>query len=123
MGKNENYIFPDRVEKVHSKINRWHAKLLFLGGKAILTRYILLSLPIHFLAFVHFPKGVLYQIEKMVTSLFWGGSIEKKKCHWSTWEKLYFPYEEEGLILEDFMILALPLHLNNGGILELGILC
>ncbi|XP_070054838.1 uncharacterized protein [Nicotiana tomentosiformis] len=55
------------------------------------------SLPIKYLGFlsvIHPPNGVLNQIERMLTRFFGGGSAEKKRHHWDSWDNLCFPYEE-----------------------------
>ncbi|XP_070029287.1 uncharacterized protein [Nicotiana sylvestris] len=74
----------------------WHTKFLSTSGRAILIRHVLLALPVHLLAAIHPPKGVLNQIERMLARFFWGNSEEKKRFHWASWDKLCMPYAEGG---------------------------
>ncbi|KAH0698662.1 hypothetical protein KY284_012877 [Solanum tuberosum] len=54
-------------------------------------------MPIHLLAAMQPPIGVMNQIERMLNKFFWGGTDEVKKHYWASWEKMCYPYEEGGV--------------------------
>lgn len=72
VGRKKIAIFSELVTKVLQKISSWHAKFLSTGGRAILIRHVLLALPVHLLAVIHPPKGVLNQIERMLHIIYGG---------------------------------------------------
>ncbi|XP_019257651.1 PREDICTED: uncharacterized protein LOC109235858 [Nicotiana attenuata] len=96
VGMKKIVIFSEMITKVINKILGWHTKFLSSGGRAVLIRHVLLALPTHLLAAIHPPKGVLNQIERILNRFFWGGFAERRRYHWSSWDKLRFPYEEGG---------------------------
>ncbi|XP_075086279.1 uncharacterized protein LOC142168990 [Nicotiana tabacum] len=54
-------------------------------------------MPLHLLSALSPPKTDLKKIEKLAANLFWGMEKDKKKYHWSSWNKLSFPIIEGGI--------------------------
>ncbi|XP_049399716.1 uncharacterized protein LOC125863741 [Solanum stenotomum] len=97
VGRPRIIYFSDLINKVLCRITGWQTKLLSYGGRAILVKHVLQSLPIHLLASVTPPVTVLRQIQSITADFFWGWRNEKKKYHWSSWKNLSFPYDEGGV--------------------------
>ncbi|WMV42054.1 hypothetical protein MTR67_035439 [Solanum verrucosum] len=97
VGRKTTNLFSDMMGKILNKIGGWHTKILSVGGRAVLIKHVLLSMPIYFLAVMQPPIGVMNQIERMLNKFFWGGTYEVKKHHWASWEKMCYPYEEGGV--------------------------
>ncbi|XP_070011018.1 uncharacterized protein [Nicotiana sylvestris] len=57
-----------------NKVQGWQGKLLSVGGRAVLIKSVLHSLPIHIMAVLHPPKTTLDQINKVLANFFWGQS-------------------------------------------------
>ncbi|KAH0769685.1 hypothetical protein KY290_013666 [Solanum tuberosum] len=89
--------YNDIVKKVTSKIRGCHSKLLSPGGRAILIRHVLLTLPTHLLSVVVPPKGTFEIIEKCLARFFWSGQDTRNKHHWISWDNLCYPFEEGGV--------------------------
>ncbi|KAK6782003.1 hypothetical protein RDI58_019799 [Solanum bulbocastanum] len=96
-GRSRVIYFSDLINKVLHRITGWQVKILSYGGKAILIKHVLQSLPIHLLSAVIPPVTVLKQIQSIIADFFWGWRNEKKKYHWSSWKNLSFPIEEGGI--------------------------
>ncbi|XP_070023386.1 uncharacterized protein [Nicotiana sylvestris] len=94
-GKNSH--FDPMMTKVAKRLNGWHVKLLTCGGRMVLIKSALQSLPIYTLSAMSPPKGTLNLIEKHLARFFWGTSADKKKYHWSAWRNLCLPKEEGGI--------------------------
>lgn len=88
--------FSDSVSKIVRKTERWHGKLLSVGGRAVLIKHVLQSQPVYLLAAMEPPKSIFLQIERYVSRFFWGTSEGKQRYHWSSWSKMCFPIEEGG---------------------------
>ncbi|XP_069152141.1 uncharacterized protein [Solanum lycopersicum] len=96
--------YSELVEKVIKKISGWHSKLLNFGGKIILVKHVLQSIPIHTLAAISPPKTTLNCIKKLIADFFWGIDKDGKTYHWSSWENMAYPTSEGGIgvrLLED----------------------
>ncbi|XP_049348952.1 uncharacterized protein LOC125813502 [Solanum verrucosum] len=97
VGRPRITYFSDLINKVLCRITGWQTKLLSYGGKAILVKHVLQSLPIHLLSAVNPPVTVLKQIQSIMADFFWGMKNERKKYHWASWKNLSFPYDEGGI--------------------------
>jgi len=85
------------VDKVAKRISGWQARLLNFGGRLILVKHVLQSIPIHTMAAISPPKTTLQYIKSLTADFFWGREKDKKKYHWASWENITFPYDEGGL--------------------------
>ncbi|KAK4709985.1 hypothetical protein R3W88_004498 [Solanum pinnatisectum] len=97
--------FDNMVSKVVKRLNGWHGKFLSYGGKIILIKSVLQSLPLYTLSPLTPPKGTLALIEKHLANFFWGNSQDHKNYHWSSWANLCVPCDEGGIgirSMEDF---------------------
>lgn len=88
--------YSDIVNKIINKIRGWQIKFLSTGGRDILIRNVLLALPVHLLAATNPPKGTINIIEKYIARFFWSGNDTGGKYHWTSWNKLCYPYNEGG---------------------------
>lgn len=61
------------VEKIQARIAGWHGKLLSFGGRIVLLKHVLASIPIHLLAAASPPLAILDRLEKM--QIFYGDLI------------------------------------------------
>ncbi|XP_059289936.1 uncharacterized protein LOC132043485 [Lycium ferocissimum] len=89
--------FGGLISKVAARIQSWHGKLLSFGGRAVLIKSVLHSLPLHLLSVVEPPKTTISLIEKYIANFFWGDNAGKNKYHWKAWKDLCFPKEEGGV--------------------------
>ncbi|KAG5621478.1 hypothetical protein H5410_006696 [Solanum commersonii] len=65
--------------------------MLSHGGKVILIKHVLQSVPIYTLSAITPPNGTINLIEKHFANFLWGSSDGKNKYHWSKWENLCIP--------------------------------
>lgn len=83
-----------------------HGSLL-LGGRLILIRHVLQALPIHTLAAMNPPLGILRELEGLFSKFFWSNSTDNPRKVWRNWNWLSFPIEENGIgvrKLEDVLL-------------------
>lgn len=78
------------VVKVSNRIQGWQGKLLSYGGKAVMIKAVLHSLPLYLLSAVSPPKTILNQVEKIIARFYWGSDDGSKKYHWKSWKDLCF---------------------------------
>lgn len=60
------------VEKVKRILLSWNSKYISLGGRVILLKSVLHSLPIYFLSLFKAPKGIIFVLESLFENLLCG---------------------------------------------------
>lgn len=90
-------MFDPLITKVHKTLAGWKGRLVSFGGKLILIKHVLSSLPIHMLSVLNLPKGVFSALKGIFSNFLWGSTIENRKRKWISWRKICLPIEEGGL--------------------------
>ena len=67
------------IDRIVARLSSWNNKFLSFGGRLILLKYVLSSLPVYFLSFFKAPAGIISLIESIFKIIFWGGSEDNKK--------------------------------------------
>lgn len=96
-GRRLYLYYKELMDKVQNRLSSWTGKLLSFGGRTILIKHVLQSMPIHLLSACDPPAGVLAQLHRMFARFFWSNSIGNSSRHWSTWTTLCHPQEEGGV--------------------------
>lgn len=89
--------FDGMLAKIMKKLNGWQRKMLSYGGRTILIKHVLHSLPIYILSAMNPPKGIFKLMERHFTNFLWSSSDGKNKYHWESWIKLCIPKYEGGV--------------------------
>lgn len=79
-----------------SRLSNWKSKFLSFGGRLILLKYVLSSIPVYFLSFFRAPTGIISSIESLFKNFFWGGGEDIKKIAWVNWNSVCLTKEEGG---------------------------
>ncbi|XP_023759766.1 uncharacterized protein LOC111908165 [Lactuca sativa] len=85
------------IERFRSKLSKWKSKSLSFGGRLTLTQSVLGNLPTYFLSLFLAPDGIIQTLEKLRRRFLWGASVDKKKIHWVSWDRVVAPKEMGGL--------------------------
>lgn len=85
------------TECMRRKPTGWKGYYLSKGGKLVMLKSILASVPIHFLSLFKSPKMVINNFEIIMREFLWGSSREKRKIHWVRWNNVYKPISQSGL--------------------------
>jgi hypothetical protein len=104
--------FQTLIDRVQAKAQGWQANLLSEGGRLILIRHVLASMPIHMLAVANIPATVLSKIESIVANFFWGRSEWGKRKHWAAWKSLCLPVAEGGIGVRALVDVKKAFHLK-----------
>ena len=60
------------IDRIKSRLSGWKSKNLSFGGRLVLLKFVLSSLPIYFLSFFKAPSGIISSIESLFNCFFWG---------------------------------------------------
>ncbi|MDV3194009.1 MAG: hypothetical protein Q8835_03080, partial [Sweet potato little leaf phytoplasma] len=66
----------------------WNEKLFSVGGKEVLIKAVIQSIPTYTMCCFQLPKGLCDDIHKICAKFWWGEIGDKKKIHWASWKKL-----------------------------------
>ncbi|XP_031112253.1 uncharacterized protein LOC116016235 [Ipomoea triloba] len=96
-GRNKSFYYQHILDGIDKRLLGWQRKLLSTGGRIILIKHVLSTIPLYSLASIQLPKGVIHSIEQRMANFFWGSNQGHNKRHWTSWSKLCFPEKEGGL--------------------------
>ena len=83
------------LDKFESRIHHWCNKHLSLGGRYVLIKVVLESLPVYWMALTKFPATILSSIRKLIFSFLWTGS-KLTGYHLCNWEVISKPKKMGG---------------------------
>ncbi|KAL5558848.1 hypothetical protein UlMin_035059 [Ulmus minor] len=87
-GKNKRHLFASIKDRVWNKLSGWKSKFLSTGGREVLTKAIIQSIPTYSMSMFKLPFSLIKELHRLCAQFWWGGNNEKKRMHWCTWERL-----------------------------------
>eukprot|EP00253_Pinus_taeda_P023182 PITA_23182 len=101
-GANKRTLWTEIISKFKAKIAVWGGHWLTKGGKVILIKAVLSTLPIYQTSFLLAPRNVSEQISKMLRDFLWqGGKGNENKMHLVKWEVVKKTRADGGLQIRD----------------------
>ncbi|KAJ0429079.1 hypothetical protein HanRHA438_Chr17g0811421 [Helianthus annuus] len=88
------------VDVFEKRLSLWKASLLSMGGRVVLIRSVLESLPCYYFSLYRAPVKVIHDLEALIRKFLWGGTSEVKKVHWVAWDRVASPVRMGGLGLQ-----------------------
>ncbi|GAU16239.1 hypothetical protein TSUD_298710 [Trifolium subterraneum] len=85
------------LTRIRNRLSGWKSRFLSFGGRLILLKSVLTSLPVYALSFFKAPSGTISSIDSLLNNFFWGGSEEIRKISWISWNTLCLRKEFGGL--------------------------
>lgn len=85
------------IHNISSRLAAWKGKLLSIGGRLCLIKYVLSNLPIYFLSLFPMPVAVATEIEKKFRCFLWSGKEEGRSLCNVGWSTVSLPKSAGGL--------------------------
>jgi exonuclease III len=85
------------VDRIKRRLSDWKSRNLSMGGRLILLKSVLSSIPVYFLSFFKAPSGIISILESLFNAFFWGGCEDFRKITWIKWETVCLRKENGGL--------------------------
>ncbi|XP_027150340.1 uncharacterized protein LOC113750578 [Coffea eugenioides] len=104
-GRQRSVLFDGILAQMRALLGHWSTKLLSFGGKLVLARHVLASLPMYLLQVVNPPKAVVTRLGIICNTFLWDQRGDRR-THWASWDKLCFPLVEGGLGFRSFKDMA-----------------
>ncbi|KAL5728306.1 hypothetical protein ACHQM5_001405 [Ranunculus cassubicifolius] len=90
-------VWENMVEKFRKRLAMWKRVYLSKGGRLVLVKSTLLSLPVYMLSLFVLPSSVAKELEKIVRCFLWGKKGGRRKIHLLSWNKICLPLGWGGL--------------------------
>ncbi|KAJ0909222.1 putative RNA-directed DNA polymerase [Helianthus annuus] len=99
VGANMNRIsnWQPVLEIFRARLSKWKSHLLSIGGRVVLIKSVLESLPTYYFSLYKAPKKIISDLESMIKRFLWGGSMEERKMHWVAWDSVSHHIKDGGL--------------------------
>jgi hypothetical protein len=97
--KPNNYRVVDwnwMIQKIEKRIGNWTFRWLSLGGRLILAKSVLQSLPVYWLSLVKIPSSILHRIQLLISNFIWKGEKKSTGFHLTKWQNIARPKERGG---------------------------
>jgi hypothetical protein len=101
------------LEKYERRINHWCSRWLSLGGRLVLTKAVLESQPVYWLALANLPTSIFKQIRQLIYSFLWSGCRKKKSMHLCKWQQIARPKHLGGWGLRNLIGFSRALAANS----------
>ncbi|WJX74571.1 hypothetical protein P8452_58208 [Trifolium repens] len=85
------------LARIRSRLSGWGNRFLSFGGRLVLLKSVLTSLPVYALSFFKAPPGIISTIESLLVHFFWGGCEDSRKTSWINWKTICLRKEYGGL--------------------------
>ncbi|XP_071927455.1 uncharacterized protein [Coffea arabica] len=96
-GRCKTSYFGEVCQSILGRIMTWKSRLLSFGGKIVLIKHVLASMPLHLLSASIIPAKVFRTIENALSTFLWRSSSDLSKYHWIRWSRMCYPVEEGGV--------------------------
>ncbi len=97
----EQSIWNPVLERVEKRLASWKRLYLSKGGKLILIKSTLSSIPTYFISLFPIPTRVANRLEKLQRDFLWCEMEEKPKFHLMNWSQICAPLRHGGLGVKD----------------------
>ncbi|GJS20249.1 RNA-directed DNA polymerase, eukaryota [Tanacetum coccineum] len=95
----------DVVIKLRTRLSKWKAKTLSIGGRLTLLKSVLGASPLYTMSIFKVPKGVLKEMESIRNNFFKGAELSEKKITWVAWDKVLASKKKGGLGVSSYYAL------------------
>ncbi|GKU94416.1 hypothetical protein SLEP1_g7914 [Rubroshorea leprosula] len=85
------------IECLRRKLSSWRCDSLSFGGRIILLKAVLSSIPVYYFSTLKAPKKVINLLSLIQRRFLWGGSEENNRISWVRWDSVYKSKDEGGL--------------------------
>ncbi|GMI90334.1 hypothetical protein HRI_002702700 [Hibiscus trionum] len=97
VGRNKKEAFNYYMDRYNKKTNNWGVRFLSMGGKEVLIKSVLQSIPVYAMNCFLLPASLCRALEQVMSRFWWRRNGIKRGIHWTTWNSLARPKSCGGL--------------------------
>ncbi|PKU74126.1 Putative ribonuclease H protein [Dendrobium catenatum] len=95
-GKKRSLLFEDIFAHFQKKLNHWSSNFLSYGGRLVLIKSVLNSIPVYLFHTLQLSATICLRIERLINKFFWGSKYSNG-IRWSSWNNICGELKEGGL--------------------------
>lgn len=92
------------AEECEKKLSNWKSQYLSLGGRVVLIKAVLDTMPTYMMSLFPIPVNVIDRIDALRRNFLWEGNSDKTKIHLVKWDDLLLSKKEGGLGIKNLRI-------------------
>ncbi|KAL0912351.1 hypothetical protein M5K25_018318 [Dendrobium thyrsiflorum] len=115
-GYKKSFLFDGLITTVQNKLLSWDSNFLSFGGRLILIKSVLCSLPVYSFQALLPTTEVSTKISRICNKFFWKGTGKNSKIIWSSWDKVCGTLDEGALGYKSMTDMAYAFPVNCGTI-------
>lgn len=97
IGRKGKADFSFLIDKIRAKLSGWKAATLSQAGHISLAQSSIFSIPNYVMQTSKLPTSVCDEVERLCRDFIWGSTLEARKNHLISWDKICSPKENGGL--------------------------
>ena len=101
VGLDRSDSFIHLLERIIKRLENWNEKILSLGGKEILLKAVIQSIPVFAMSVFQIPKKLCKEMTDAMSSFWWGDAEDHRKIHWMAWWRMCIPKSDGGMGFRD----------------------
>uniref|UniRef100_A0A803P8Z3 RNase H type-1 domain-containing protein n=1 Tax=Cannabis sativa TaxID=3483 RepID=A0A803P8Z3_CANSA len=99
-GRDKKELFSNIKEKIWKLMNTWNEKIFSAGGREVLLKAVVQSIPTYAMSCFRLPVYFCNQVESMMSNFWWGSNENGSKIHWRSWN-LLCKSKSDGAAIDD----------------------
>jgi len=84
------------IQKIEKIISNWTLRCLSLGGRMVLEKSVLQSIPMYWLNLAKILASILHKIHQLMATFIWRGANKATCFHLTKWKNIASPKENGG---------------------------
>ena len=101
VGLDRSDSFSHLLERIIKRLENWNEKFLSLGGKEILLKVVIQSIPVFAMSVFNIPKKLCKEMTDAMSCFWWGDTEDKKRMHWMAWWRMCVLKKDGGMGFRD----------------------
>uniref|UniRef100_A0A803NYQ1 CCHC-type domain-containing protein n=1 Tax=Cannabis sativa TaxID=3483 RepID=A0A803NYQ1_CANSA len=102
-GRNKKELFSGVKEKIWRLMQKWREQLFLAGGKEVLLKAVIQSIPTYAMSYFWLPITFCHQLASMMSNFWWGSNENGSKIHWRNWNYMCKTKSNGGLGFRSFI--------------------
>lgn len=79
------------ISRTQARLNSWAKKDLSMAGRVTLLNSLIITMKSYLIQTSLFPDNIIKEIEKIMRGFLWGDTVDKRKLHTISWDKVCLP--------------------------------